>query len=104
MTRRHVGASPASPKATNILLAIITALVALQPTTPVRAAVGLSPTADDTWGTEIAATGKAGRVLAVAVSGGLVYLGGDFVGLSPPGSKDASALVRRDHLADMGHG
>src|SRR5258708_31541335 len=96
MTRRHVGASPASPKATNILLAIITALVALQPTTPVRAAVGLSPTADDTWGTEIAATGKAGRVLAVAVRRGPVYLRRGFPRPSPPGPNDPSALAPPD--------
>ena len=54
-----------------ILVAIVVALAGLQPATPVRAAVGVSSSADDTWGTEIAATGKAGRVLAVAVSGGL---------------------------------
>src|SRR5260370_41007240 len=95
MTRGHWGPSPASPKAATILVAMVVGLVGLQPPPPVRAAVGLSPTADDTWGTEIAATGKAGRVLAVAVSGGLVYLGGDFAGLSPPGPKAASALVRR---------
>src|SRR5437016_1091192 len=87
-----------------IMLAVVAALVGLQSTTPVRAAVGVSPTADATWGTEIADTGKAGRVLAVAVSGGLVYLGGDFASVSPPDSKDTSALVRRDHLAALGNG
>lgn len=72
---------------------------------PVRAAEGFSSTADDgTWGTEIADTGKAGRVLAVVVSGGTVYLGGDFQAMSPPGSKDAAALVERRHLAALGDG
>jgi len=85
---------------------MLTALVAVTAlwAPPARAAVGVSPTADTTWGTEIADTGKAGRVLTVAVSGGLVYLGGDFAALSPPGSKDSSALVRRDHLAALGNG
>ncbi|MEA2972417.1 MAG: hypothetical protein QOG82_875 [Actinomycetota bacterium] len=86
----------------NILLAFV-ALTALW-AGPAWAAVGVSPTADDTWGTEIAATGKAGRVLTVAVSGGLVYLGGNFAGMSPPGSKDTSPVVRRDHLAALGNG
>jgi hypothetical protein len=74
------------------------------PLRPAAAApAGVSPTADDTWGTEISAdTGRAGRVLAVAASGGLVYIGGDFGAVSPPGSKDASANVRRDHLAAFG--
>ena len=73
--------------------------------TPVHAAAGLSSTADDTtWGTEIADTGKAGRVLTIAVSGSLVYLGGDFEAMSPPGSKDTAALVRRDHLAALANG
>ncbi|MGH9011680.1 MAG: hypothetical protein ACRDYF_17815, partial [Acidimicrobiia bacterium] len=74
---------------------------------PVRAAEGFSSSADEgTWGTEIAAdTGRAGRVLAVAVSGGTVYLGGDFQAMSPPGSKDTAALVERQHLAALGdHG
>jgi hypothetical protein len=88
-----------------IMVAMVIGLAGLQPATPVRAAVGVSPTADNTWGTEIDAnTGKAGRVLAVAVSGGLLYLGGDFAGLSPPDSKDMSAVVRRDHLAAVGNG
>src|SRR5947207_3026104 len=84
-------------------LRMLTALVAVTAlwAPPARAAVGVSPTADTTWSTEIADTGKAGRVLTVAVSGGLVYLGGDFAALSPPGSKDSSALVRRDHLAAL---
>lgn len=102
MTRRHSGASPASRTAVNILAVVLAVVTALW-TTPVQAAV--SPTADDaTWGTEIADTGKAGRVLTVAVSGGLVYLGGDFTAMSPPGSKDTSALVRRDHLAALADG
>jgi len=88
---------------------IVTVLVAMTalwtgPLRPAAAAGGLSSTADDTWGTEIAATGKAGRVLAVAASGGLVYLGGDFGAVSPPGSKDASADVTRNHLAAFGNG
>src|SRR2546423_13138051 len=90
MTRRH------------ILAAMVIGLAGLQPTTPVRAAVGFSPTADDTWGTDITAAGKAGRVLAVALSGGLVYLGGDFARMSPPGSKDTSAVVRRGPIRPRG--
>ena len=82
------------------VLVVLMATMALG-TAPVRAAGVFSSTADDgTWGTEISAeTGKAGRVLAVAVSGGTVYLGGDFQSASPPGSKDETALVERQHLA-----
>src|SRR5438105_11500455 len=102
MTRRHSGGSRASPEA--VILATLVAVTALL-VPPARAAVGVSPTADNTWGTEIAAdTGKASRVLTVAVSGGLAYLGGDFAGMSPPGSNDPSAVVRRDHLAAVGNG
>lgn len=91
MTRRHL----------LVGLAAAMSLVAA----PVAAAGGLSSSADDgTWGTEVAATGKAGRVLAVAAAGGSVYLGGDFEALSPPGSKDSAALVRREHLAALGSG
>jgi len=71
---------------------------------PVRAAVGVSPTADTTWGTAVAETGKAARVLALAASGGVVYLGGDFLAVSPPGSKDASGDVARHHLAAFADG
>jgi hypothetical protein len=72
---------------------------------PVGAAEGFSATADDgTWGTEIADTGKAGRVLTVAVSGGFVYLGGDFGAMSPPGSKDAGGDIERQHVAALGNG
>jgi outer membrane protein assembly factor BamB len=84
-------------------LAVFLAVTALWPV-PARATVGVAPAADATWGTEIADTGKAGRVLTVVVSGGLVYLGGDFAALSPPGSKDTAALVRRDHLAALADG
>jgi len=68
---------------------------------PARATPGLASSADEgTWGSEISAdTGRAGRVLAVAVSGGVVYIGGDFTAVSPPGSKDPAADVERRHLA-----
>ena len=71
---------------------------------PARVDAAAAATADDgTWGTEIAAdTGKAGRVLTVAVSGGTVYLGGSFRHMSPPGSKDEADLVARDHVAALG--
>src|SRR2546429_8178552 len=73
---------------------------------PVPAAHAFSSTADDgTWGTEIAAdTGKAGRVLTAVVSGGTLYLGGDFQSMSPPGSKDAADDVERQHLAALSNG
>jgi hypothetical protein len=73
--------------------------------TPVRAEAIAASTADDgTWGTEIADTGKAGRVLTVLASGGFVYLGGSFEAMSPPGSKDTADVVPRDHLAALGNG
>ena len=84
-----------------VVLAVMASLWAA----PVRAASGVSASADDnTWGTEIADTGKAGRVLTVALSNGLVYLGGDFGAMAPPGSKDTAALVKRAHLAALGNG
>ena len=87
-----------------ILVAVLAvATLSIRPVA-VRAGVGLSPAADNAWGTEITDTGKAGRVLTVVTSGGLVYLGGDFAAVSPPGSNDPSAIVRRDHLAAFGNG
>src|SRR5437868_2827122 len=86
-------------------LVVPVATMTLWATTPARAAGAFSATADDgTWGTGIADTGKAGRVLTMAVAGGVVYLGGDFGAMSPPGSKDTAALVKRDHLAALGNG
>ncbi len=88
-------------KAVKVLVVLVATMTLSSP--PVRAAGSFSSTAGDgTWGTEIADTGKAGRVLTVAVSGGTVYLGGDFQAMSPPGSKDTSALVERQHLAALG--
>jgi hypothetical protein len=86
-------------KSAKVLVVLVATMALWAPA--VRAADGFSSSADDgTWGTEIAAeTGRAGRVLAVAASGGTVYLGGDFQAVSPPGSKDAAALVERKHLA-----
>ncbi|HVW34711.1 MAG TPA: hypothetical protein VHL53_19415, partial [Acidimicrobiia bacterium] len=92
MTRRHI----------IVTIALVASASLLSP--PVRATVGVSPTADTTWGTEITDTGRAGRVLALAVSGGRLYLGGDFAALSPPGSKDTAALVKRNHLAALADG
>jgi trimeric autotransporter adhesin len=90
-------------KAAKVLVVLVATMVLSAP--PVRAAEVFSSTAQDgTWGTEIADTGKAGRVLAVVVSGGTVYLGGDFQAMSPPGSKDTAALVERQHLAALGDG
>ena len=93
MTRRHI----------KVMIGLVAGAASLL-TAPVRATVGVSPAADNTWGTEISTTGKAGRVLAVAVAGGRLYLGGDFAALSPPGSKDTAALVKRDHLAALADG
>src|ERR1051326_3942275 len=104
MARRHLGASPASRTAMGIItLVAVTALTG--GARPVRATVGASPTAaDGTWGTGIADTGKAGRVMALAASNGVVYLGGDFMTVSPPGSADGSAGVVRHHLAAFADG
>ncbi|MEW6475846.1 MAG: hypothetical protein AB1679_26620 [Actinomycetota bacterium] len=86
-----------------VVVALVTAMALWA--TPVRAEAAASSTADDgTWGTEIADTGKAGRVLTVVTSGGLVYLGGSFRHVSPPGSKAEADLVPRDHLAALGDG
>ncbi|HYH51879.1 MAG TPA: hypothetical protein VEG38_20225, partial [Acidimicrobiia bacterium] len=86
---------------------LVVALVAAMTfwTTPAPATAAASATADDgTWGTEIADTGRAGRVLTVLANGGMVYLGGSFRHMSPPGSKSEADLVPRDHLAALGNG
>lgn len=84
--------------------ALVTAMAVLW-ATPARVEAAASSTADEgTWGTEIADTGKAGRVLAVAASGGTVYIGGGFTNVSPPNSKADADLVPRDHLAALGNG
>src|SRR5256714_9906264 len=87
-------------------LRMLTALVAVTAlwAPPARAAVGVSPTADTTWGTEIADTGKAGRVLTVAVSGGVVYPGGGFLGLSPPRAEETTPPLQSQHVAAPCHG
>jgi len=72
---------------------------------PVRATDGASSGAvDGTWGTGMADNGKAGRVMALAASNGVVYLGGDFTTVSPPGAADGSAGVVRHHLAAFANG
>jgi hypothetical protein len=81
--------------------AAVLAMVMLWPA-PARAAASATA-AEGTWGSEVADTGKAARILAVAASNGFVYLGGDFRHMSPPGSKDAADLVPRDHLAALGN-
>jgi hypothetical protein len=91
-------------QAPKVLVVLVTAMTLMA--SPVRAAESFSSTADNgTWGTEIVAeTDRAGRVLAVAVAGGTVYLGGDFNAMSPPGSNDDAALVDRRHLAALTDG
>lgn len=50
------------------------------------AAAEASTQADLTWGTGPDTTGRAQRVMAVAVAGRRVYLGGEFTAMVPPGS------------------
>jgi outer membrane protein assembly factor BamB len=91
MTRKHL-----------VVLVTVTALWTAP--VPARAAVGVSVTADPTWGTDVTADNKAARVLTVVANGGRIYLGGDFTAVSPPGSKDPAALVPREYLAAFGDG
>jgi hypothetical protein len=92
MTRRHI-------------LAAFVAMAIVWPVPgPVRGAVGVAVSANETWGTEVTDDNKAGRVLTVVVSGGVVYIGGDFTALSPPGTKDPAALVDRPYAAALGNG
>jgi hypothetical protein len=86
------------------LVAIVTTLALWTAPLPARAAVGVSTTADETWGTEVTEENKAGRVLTAVASAGRIFLGGDFTHVSPPGSKDEAALVPRSHVAAFGDG
>ena len=68
---------------------------------PAGAVSAVSSAADPTWGTGPGEDGRAGRVLAVAEAGGLVYLGGDFTSMAPPDSPGRDRLVVRQYLAAL---
>jgi hypothetical protein len=64
---------------------------------------GTSSEADVTWGAGLdVATGRAQPVLALAVAGRRVYLGGEFTTMVPPGAGvDATDITTRQHLAAL---
>ena len=65
-----------------------------------RADSGTSVEASSTWGTALAADGRAQPVLALAVTGRTVFLGGEFTALVAPGAGAEAAETRtRNHLA-----
>jgi hypothetical protein len=53
-----------------------------------------------TWGTALVAN-RAGKVLAMVEAGGLLYLGGEFTAMAPPGSTGEQGAVARNHLAAL---
>jgi beta-propeller uncharacterized protein DUF5122 len=56
--------------------------------------------ASATWGTALVAN-RAGKVLAMVEAGGLLYLGGEFTAMAPPGSTGEQDGVPRNHLAAL---
>ncbi|MGH9177694.1 MAG: CAP domain-containing protein, partial [Acidimicrobiales bacterium] len=50
-----------------------------------------STSANSTWGTSPGEPDKAGRVLAMVETGGVVYLGGEFTGFVPPAGRPVTA-------------
>ena len=67
-----------------------------------RADSGTSVEASSTWGTALAADGRAQPVLALAVTGRTVFLGGEFTALVAPGAGAEAAETRtRNHLAAL---
>src|SRR5260221_10561277 len=72
----------------SLSVTLVLALTLLRP--DARAAAGASSDADVTWGTALAPNGRAERVMALAVSGRRVYLGGDFTAMVPPAAGAAT--------------
>ena len=85
-----------------LALASVLALLGSWPPPGAQAKSGTSVEPAVTWGTATAADGRAQPVLALAVAGGRVFLGGEFTAMVPPGAGAAAAgTVARHHLAAL---
>jgi outer membrane protein assembly factor BamB len=77
---------------------VLTAILLLLAPSVAPAATGVAVDANPTWGTDNSDSTGAGRVRAIAETGNLVYVGGSFRGLVPPGGQTAQPRQRRNHL------
>ena len=69
-------------------------------TAPARAETEVASGPASTWGTALVSN-RAGKVLAMVEAGGLLYLGGEFTAMAPPGSTGEQGAVPRNHLAAL---
>ena len=65
-----------------------------------RAETGVGPGPAATWGTSVVGT-RAGKVLSVLETSGVLYVGGEFTAMAPPGSTGEQGAVPRNHLAAL---
>jgi outer membrane protein assembly factor BamB len=85
-----------------VAVTVMLALLGSWPPPGARATSGTSVEPAVTWGTAMAADGRAQPVLALAVAGGRVFLGGEFTAMVPPGAgATATGAVARSHLAAL---
>jgi hypothetical protein len=71
------------------------------PAPPPPAPLRFSIQPNRTWGTGVGEEGKAGRVLAVAEVGRTLYMAGEFVTATPPGSGVRGPATSRPYLAAL---
>jgi hypothetical protein len=95
--------SPVRSGRRGLLAAALAFTLVASPLRPdARADSGTSVEAVSTWGTALAANGRAQPVLALAVTGRTVFLGGEFTAMVAPGAGAESAETRtRNHLAAL---
>lgn len=85
-----------------LAVSVLLALLGSLPPPGARATSGTSVEPAVTWGTATAADGRAQPVLALAVAGRRVFLGGEFTAMVPPGAGVAApGTVARNHLAAL---
>ena len=95
--------SPVRSGRRGLLAAALALTLVAPPLRPdARADSGTSVEAASTWGTALAADGRAQPVLALAAKGRTVFLGGEFTAMVAPGAGAEAAETRtRNHLAAL---